>query len=199
LGFLNLSLPAKSFFFVVAPSFCRLFLYHNSNKLANYNHNDFKMLSIIEETAVISAVGAIALAIFAVIQLRHMEKHRNVDVSMKLFEWAENERLRKAMRWVSRDFQFKTYEEYKAFEQSNLEASEYPFEVVAFFEQIGFLIEKKYVDFDVVRDRLGQSIVLNWQKLEPWILAVRKEKNDAGFGEHYQHLFERMVKTFKKP
>ena len=46
------------------------------------------MVTILEETAVISAVSAIVLAIFAVIQLRHMEKHRNVDVTMKLFEWA---------------------------------------------------------------------------------------------------------------
>lgn len=43
------------------------------------------MVSITEYAAVISA-AAILLAVFAVIQLRHMEKHRNVDISMKLFE-----------------------------------------------------------------------------------------------------------------
>ena len=53
-----------------------------------------KLVTILDETAVISAVAAILLAVFTVIQLRHMEKHRNVDVSMKLFEWADNELLR---------------------------------------------------------------------------------------------------------
>jgi len=48
-------------------------------------------LSLVEETAVVSAISAILLAVFAVIQLKHMEKHRNVDVSMRLFEWAETE------------------------------------------------------------------------------------------------------------
>lgn len=51
-------------------------------------------------------MAAILLAFFAVIQLMHMEKHRNVDVSMKLFEWAESERLRKAFRWIEEEFQF---------------------------------------------------------------------------------------------
>ena len=100
-------------------------------------------MSLVEETAVISAISAILLAVFAVIQLKHMEKHRNVDVSMRLFEWAETERLRKAFRWIDQYFQFKTYEDYQALEAKNPEANEYPFEVTAFYEQVGFLIEKK--------------------------------------------------------
>ena len=40
-----------------------------------------------------------------------MEKHRNVDVSMKLFEWAETDRLRKAFKWLDNEFKFKNYED----------------------------------------------------------------------------------------
>jgi len=49
-------------------------------------------VSILELTAVVSAAAGFLLAVFAVVQLRHMEKHGNVDISMKLFEWAESER-----------------------------------------------------------------------------------------------------------
>ena len=156
------------------------------------------MVTILEETAVISAASAIVLAIFAVIQLRHVEKHRNVDVTMKLFEWAENDRLRRAFRWVDNDFEFKNNDDYKTFQLKNIDAAEYPFEVVAFFEQVGFLVEKKFVDFDVVQDRLGQSVISNWQKLETWVLALRKEKSDSSFGEHFQRLYERTVYDIKK-
>lgn len=52
------------------------------------------MVSIIEFSAIISAVAAILLAVFAVIQLMHIEKHKNVEISMRLFEWAEGDRLR---------------------------------------------------------------------------------------------------------
>jgi hypothetical protein len=65
------------------------------------------LVSITEETAIISTLAAILLAVFAVVQLRHMEKHRNVDISMKLFEWAETDRLRKALRWVEEEFNLK--------------------------------------------------------------------------------------------
>jgi hypothetical protein len=59
------------------------------------------------------------------------------------------------------------------------------------------LVEKKFVDFDVIHDRLGKLTVANWQKLEPWILALRKEKNDPAFGEHFQRLYERTVRDLK--
>ena len=84
------------------------------------------MVSITEDTAVISATAAILLAVFAVIQLRHMEKHRNVDISMKLFEWAENDRLRKAFRWIEEKFQFGNEKKYKIQEETSFEVSEYP-------------------------------------------------------------------------
>jgi len=157
-----------------------------------------KLVSITEETAIISAVAAILLAVFAVVQLRHMEKHRNVDISMKLFEWAENERLRKAFRWIEKEFQFEDYEKYKAQEETSFEVSDYPYEVTAFFEQVGFLVEKKFVDFDVIDDRLGSYIISNWKKLQPWITTLRKEKGDETFGKHFQKLYERTIGYMKK-
>jgi len=155
-------------------------------------------LSLIEETAIISTVSAVLLAVFAVIQLRHMEKHRNVDVSMRLFEWAETERLRKAFRWIDQNFQFTSYEDYQALEANNPEANDYPFEVIAFYEQVGFLIQRKFVDIDVIVDRLGHHIISHWQKLQPWILALREKKGDATFGAHFQDLHDRTAKYLKK-
>ena len=136
------------------------------------------MVGIIEETAVISAVAAMLLAIFTVMQLRHLEKHRNIEISMKLFEWAETDRLRKAFRWMDRKYTFKNYEDFKLREEKDVETIEYPSEVTSFFEQVGFLVEKKFVDLDVVVDRLGHYVVLNWRKLEPWVMAMRQEKRD---------------------
>jgi len=156
------------------------------------------MVSIIELTAVISALAAIFLAVFAVIQILHIEKHRNVDISMKLFEWSENERLHKALRWIENEFQFEDYEKYKAEEKTSLEASDYPYEVVAFFEQVGFLVQKRFVDLDIIDDRLGPYIISNWKKLEPWVMALRKEKTDETFGEHFQKLYGKTVEYMKK-
>jgi hypothetical protein len=156
------------------------------------------LVTLLEETAVISAVSAILVTIFAVIQLRHLEKHRNVEISMKLFEWAETDRLRKALKWLDKEYMFTTAAEYKAFEAKHPEAADYPQEITAFFEQVGFLVEKKFVDLDVVADRLGHYVVHDWRKLEPWIVVNRKERNDSTYGEHFQHLYQHTVSYMQK-
>jgi hypothetical protein len=152
-----------------------------------------RLVTIFEGTALISAASAILVSVFALVQLRHMEKHRNVEISMKLFEWAENDRLRKALRWVDQEFKFTSYSE-----ESKHQTDEGLHEVVAFFEQVGFLVQKKFVDLDVVVDRLGHYIVLDWRKLEPWITATRREKSDSTYGEHFQSLYTQTMKYMRK-
>jgi len=56
------------------------------------------MVTLVEATAILSALAGISAAIFVVIEIRHMDKHRDLEISMKLFEWAETDRLRKAFR-----------------------------------------------------------------------------------------------------
>jgi hypothetical protein len=155
------------------------------------------MVTLIEWTAILSALAGMSATVFILLQLRHMDQHRDLEISMKLFEWVETERLRKALRWVEKEFQFEDYEKYKAEVETNLEISEYAYEVEAFFEEVGFLVNKKFVDIDVIVDRLGAYIVSNWKKLEPWILAVRKEREDRTFGEHFQRLFVKTVAYMK--
>lgn len=155
------------------------------------------MVTLIEWTAILSALAGMSATVFILLQLRHMDQHRDLEISMKLFEWVETERLRKALRWVEKEFQFEDYEKYKAEVETNFEISEYAYEVEAFFEEVGFLVNKKFVDIDVIVDRLGAYIVSNWKKLEPWILAVRKDREDRTFGEHFQRLFVKTVAYMK--
>ena len=156
------------------------------------------MLSISDDAAIISTIGVILGVVFVAIQLRHMEMHRNLDISMKLFEWAEGDRLHKALRWIENEFQFQDYDKYKDQEATNSKASEYPHDVASFFEQIGFLVEKRFVDLGIIDDRLGSHIVSNWKKLEPWVMAVRKEKENNEFARHFQRLYERTVEYMKR-
>jgi len=149
------------------------------------------LLTLTELTAILSAVAGVSATFFILVQLRHMDKHRNLEISMKLFEWGESDRLRNAFRWIEEEFQFQDYEKYRAQKENSFEASDYPYEVTAFFEQVGFLVDSKFVDFDVIVDRLGFHIVSNWKKLEPWILSLRKTRNDESFGDHFQRLYEK--------
>jgi len=156
------------------------------------------MVTLVEWTAVLSALAGISATVFILLQLRHMDQHRDLEISLKLFDWAETDRLRKAFRWVEREFQFEDYDKYKAEVEENFEVSDYPYQVEAFFEEVGFLVNKKFVDIDVIVDRLGAYIVSNWKKLKPWIIAMRKERGDKTFGEHFQKLYEKTIAYMKK-
>jgi len=156
------------------------------------------MVTLIEWTAVVSSAAGILAVLFIVLQLRHMDKHRNLEISMKLFEWAETDRLRKALRWVEAEFQFEDYKKYKERFEENLDVSDYPYQVEAFFEEVGFLVYKGFVDIDVIVDRLGAYIISNWKKLEPWILTMRRERSDQTFGEHFQRLYQETITYVRK-
>ena len=155
------------------------------------------MVTLIELTAILSALAGVSATVFILLQLRHMDQHRDLEISMKLFEWAETEGLRRAFRWVEREFQFENYDKYRAEVEENFEIRDYPYQVEAYFEEVGFLVNKKFVDIDVIVDRLGAYIISNWKKLEPWVLVMRKERGDWTFGEHFQKLFEKTVAYMK--
>ena len=144
------------------------------------------MITIVEAAAVLSSVAGSAAALFIMIQLKHMDKHKDLEISFKLFEWAETDRLRKAFRWVEKDFHFENLD--KADVEEDFEVSDYTYQVEAFFEEVGFLVDKNLVDIDVIVDRLGFHIISNWKKLKPWIEAIRKERDDRTFGEHFERL-----------
>jgi len=156
------------------------------------------LVTLTEWATILSATAGIFATIFILLQLRHMEQHRNLEISLKLFEWAESDRLRKAFRWIEEEFQFEDFEKYKSKKKESFEISDYPYEVTGFFEEIGFLVQKKFIALDVIDDRLGPYIVSNWKKLEPWIMALRKEKGDRTFGEHFQKLYERTIGYMRK-
>jgi len=158
-------------------------------------------MSLSEYASIFGAAGSVALAVFVVVELRHMDKHRDLETTLKLFEWAETDRLRKAFRWVENDFKFERLDKYKLQVAEEFEAGEYPHQVEAFFEEVGFLVNRKFIHIDVIVDRLGAHIISNWRKLEPWIKAIQKERNDPTFGEHFQLLYEKTIKymNLKKP
>jgi hypothetical protein len=156
------------------------------------------MLTVTDLAAAFTAFASAFAAVIILFELKHMEKHRNLEISMKLFEWAETDRLRKAFKWIEKEFQYENLEKYKSNVAEKFEVSDYPYQVEAYFEEVGFLVNKKFVDIDVIVDRLGAYIVSNWKKLEPWILAMRKERVDETFGEHFQRLYGKTVAYMKK-
>ena len=154
--------------------------------------------TITDWAAIATAIATGLAALFVLLEIRHMNKHKDLEVTIKLFEWAEDESLRKAFRWVENEFKFETIEKYQLQAAENSELADYPYQVEAYFEEVGFLVNKKFVDIDVIVDRLGSHIVMDWKKLEPWILSIRHRRNDLTFGEHFELLYNKTVAYMHK-
>jgi hypothetical protein len=138
----------------------------------------------------IASVGSMfafwVTALFILYQIHHMRMARNLEVTMRMFEWSESNRMREALRWVSTKFDFEAY-----LKQNDDERSEYPGIVIAFFEQAGILIQKRLVNEDVVIDHLSVSALRSWKHLEPMIRHQREHQGEERFGEHFEFLHER--------
>jgi hypothetical protein len=50
--------------------------------------DNFRLVTLIEYSAVASVLAGALLGVFAVVRLRCMEKHRTIEISMKPFERA---------------------------------------------------------------------------------------------------------------
>ena len=133
-----------------------------------------------------SMVAFWVTALFILYQIRHMAVTRNVEVTMRMFEWAESNRMREAMRWVNSTFDYAAYRN-----QPETERSDFPGLLVAFFEQAGIMIEKRFVNEDVVLDNLGLDALRVWTRLKPLVEQTRQDLGDERYGEHFEFLCRR--------
>jgi hypothetical protein len=135
-----------------------------------------------------SMVAFWVTALFILYQIRHMNRARNLEVTMRMFEWSESNRMREAMRWVTTQFALDTY-----LKQPESERSEYPGMLVAFFEQAGIMIQKKLVNEDIVIDHLAISVLSAWQRLQPLVEHWRTQMRDDRVGEHFEYIYQRAL------
>jgi hypothetical protein len=135
-----------------------------------------------------SMVAFWVTALFILYQIRHMNRSRNLEVTMRMFEWSESNRMREAMRWVTTQFDLGAF-----LKQPESERSEYPGMIVAFFEQAGIMVQKKLVNEDVVIDHLALSALNSWKQLQPLIAHWRELMKDERVGEHFEYIYRRAL------
>jgi len=135
-----------------------------------------------------SMVAFWVTALFILWQIRHMHIARNLEVTMRMFEWSESNRMREALRWVTNRFDLDDY-----LKQPELERSEHPGMLIAFFEQAGIMIQKRLVNEDIVLDHLALSVVSAWRRLQPLIQHWREQMKDDRVGEHFEYIYQRAV------
>jgi len=173
--------------------------------------------AIATDTSILSSIAIILGAVFVVYQIKEDKKllqasvksadanaaqakitmqqfvqNNNLatmDLVMRIYEFADSMEVTKSYITVVRA-NIKSYEDFLKLPESSQLAF---FQVASLFESLGFLVEKGFVQPEIIDDMFATKSA--WDALEPFILGLRKEYS----AEDYYFFFEKLRKRLSGP
>lgn len=147
-------------------------------------------MSIPAISVVIAAASVVAASTFYSFQIRNQMRVRKTDLVMRLYS-----------TWDSLEFQEAFHAVYRS-DTHDLDSTLASLEgkrhvgsyVFYFYDQVGALLRRKLIDYDLVDDLLGNSTRQLWEKVEPVIREVRERSDDPRLYEHFEYLYEEMTR-----
>jgi len=148
----------------------------------------------------IASAGILVAAIYYVLQLRHQDRMRHLDLFMRLYSIWGSEDINKAHR----RFLAIKVEDYDSFvKKYGPVASEEtePSQIMTdidrigwFFNVMGFLVKEKLVQIKLVDDLLGYWVIKAWETIKPLVYGWRKQYNIPESYHWFEYLYNEMKK-----
>jgi hypothetical protein len=66
--------------------------------------------------------------------------------------------------------------------------------VATFYDQVGALLRRNLIDYDLANDLLGNSAIQLWEKIAHVIREARERSHDPRLYKHFEFLYEEMVR-----
>jgi len=136
------------------------------------------MLDITSISAVITVFSVMVGVVFAIVELRNISRAQQMELIMNVFS-----------RFATREFiiaweklrirESKGYDEYVK-KYGWVEVTQ----VSAMFEGLGVLVNRRFVDIDLVRELLSESTKMTWEKVKPMVEDARKQLPQRKRGEY---------------
>jgi hypothetical protein len=158
----------------------------------------------------IASAGVFVAAVYYIFQIRHQTKIRKTDLVIRLYNTYSSKEFNDAWYDVM-ELQFKDYNEYKEkyssrFSKDLRDIGKSMSLVLGFFELVGTLLYRKYIDLVMVNDIFSPSEVTQlYEKMKPVILELRRTHNQpiefGGFEYLYNELLSKhsqLNKTWAK-
>src|SRR5262249_15600190 len=64
--------------------------------------------------------------------------------------------------------------------------------LLSFYDQVGVLLRRKLIEFDLVDDLLGNSTLQLWEKVGPTMIREARERYDPRLYENFEFLYDEM-------
>ena len=138
---------------------------------------------------IFSAVVVVGGIVFAVLQMRQTRQQRRELAAIELFRSYGSPQFTEAYRNILHLPDGLSASEMK---RRYPDAEHYAMLISTTMENIGVMMYQRIVPSAVVSNLIGSTTILMWDKLEPWVLDLRKELSSANSFEWFQWLAERM-------
>jgi len=150
--------------------------------------------SINAVSGILAAIGVLVGVVLAILQLRNIARTRQMELIMGIYSVFTTQGYTTAMEKI-RTRELKNYDEYvKKHGLTDL------MQVSGLFEGLGFLLHRKFLDVDLVRELMSESTKMAREKVKPMVEDARKQLGQRKSGEYmpvyqwWEYLYNEMQK-----
>ncbi len=153
------------------------------------------MLDIPSISAIIAATGVLVGVILAIVELRNIARTRQMQLVMGIYSLFTTREYMGAWEKI-RTREFKDYGGY-AKRHGLIEFMQ----VAALFEGLGFLLHRRFLDIDLIRELMSESTKMTWEKVRPMIEDARERLSQRRSGEYvpiyrwWEQLYNELLKS----
>ena len=138
---------------------------------------------------VIAATSVVVASTFYSFQIRNQVRVRKTDLVMRLYATFDSLEFQQAFHTIYwADF----HDLDSALANTGGERQVWSY-VFCFYDQVGVLLRRHLIEFDLVDDLLGNSALQLWEKVSPMIYETR-ERYDPRLYEHFEFLYDEMIR-----
>jgi hypothetical protein len=137
-------------------------------------------------SVIIAAASVIAASLFYRFQIRNQTRVRKADLIMRLYSTFDSLDFQEAFHriyWTD----FDDYDSAIAALEGQRHVGTYLF---TFFDEVGVLLRRGLIDFDLVDALLGNSARQLWEKIAPVVAEARSRSDDPRLYESFEYLHE---------
>lgn len=165
------------------------------------------MVDIQTVSIVIASASVVAGVVYYSLQIRHQNlqiqqqtKMRQTDLVIRLYStFISTEFVDASMKLLALEFKgYKDFVNKYGPILSGKPELKALLIVDNFFNQVGILLRRGFIDADLARDVFTYRVETLWKKAEPIILGLRKELNQPEAGKWFEYLYKELQKREQK-
>lgn len=144
-------------------------------------------MSVTTVSIVLAAASVVVASVFYSFQIWNQTRLRRTDLLLRLYATFDTLEFQDAFHHLYWG-EYRDYDTFLEHVEGDRHVGTY---VATFYDQVGALLRRKLIDYDLVDDLLGNSAIQLWEKFAPVVCEARA-RYDPRLYEHFEFLYEEM-------